>query len=135
MNIEIQDEWYTVEQCRQNPNKLFVYGDNMIRLGKGGQAIIRDEPNAHGIATKRLPSSNTDSFFSDKTDEAYVILNDVLDLLSLSRTEYENFDTIVLPAAGLGTGLSEMPKRSPKLFKWLHETISVLTGVKYTPNI
>ena len=133
MNIEIQDTWYTVEQCRQNPHKLFVYGDNMIRRGKGGQAIIRDEPNTHGIATKRLPSSTTDSFFSDKPDEASIILNDVLDMLS--RFEYEHYTTIVLPAAGLGTGLSEMPKRSPQLFEWLHETISLLTGVKYTPNI
>ena len=31
--------------------KLFVFGDNTYRVGKGGTAAVRDEPNAMGVVT------------------------------------------------------------------------------------
>jgi hypothetical protein len=55
--------------CRRYPEKIFIYGDNLKAFGKGGQAIIRDEPNAFGIPTKRYPSWDDWAFFSDKEDE------------------------------------------------------------------
>lgn len=51
---------------RENPNYLFVFGDNTLRYGKGGQAVIRDEPNAFGIVTKLKPSTSNDSYMTDK---------------------------------------------------------------------
>ena len=51
---------------RENPNWLFVFGDNALRYGKGGQAVIRDEPNAFGIVTKLKPSNTNDSYMTDK---------------------------------------------------------------------
>ena len=51
---------------RENPNWLFVFGDNALRYGKGGQAVIRDEPNAFGIVTKLKPSNSNDSYMTDK---------------------------------------------------------------------
>lgn len=56
MNIEIAHEPYTPELLRANREKIYVFGDNMKRYGKRGQAVIRDEPNAFGVATKRHPS-------------------------------------------------------------------------------
>jgi len=44
------------EICRLHKNALFIFGDNLQGWGKGGQARIRDEPNAFGIPTKRLNS-------------------------------------------------------------------------------
>ena len=44
--VEVISENYTPELLRANPNKLFLFGDNNTRTGKGGQAVIRDEPNA-----------------------------------------------------------------------------------------
>ena len=91
----------------ENQEKIFVFGDNMVRKGKGGQAVIRDCPNAFGIATKRYPSMNEDAFFSDQPDEFDVVMNDLRQLYKLSKSH-----TIVFPVGGIGTGLAQMEKRS-----------------------
>ena len=107
MNIEICTEKYTSELLSENQEKIFVFGDNMKRYGKRGQAVIRSEPNAFGIATKRYPSMDNWAFFSDKDDEFDCVLDDLRGLYILSKR-----NTIVFPAAGIGTGLAEMEKRS-----------------------
>ena len=107
MNIEICTEKYTSKLLYENQEKIFVFGDNMVRKGKGGQAVIRDCPNAFGIATKRYPSMNEDAFFSDQPDEFDVVMNDLRQLYKLSKSH-----TIVFPVGGIGTGLAEMEKRS-----------------------
>ena len=129
MNIIIQEEWFSVEQCRHNPNRLYVFGDNLIRIGKGGQACIRDEINSYGIATKRTPSMDNQAFFGDRADEAHTLLNDIHGLLQ--RFYDGEYETIVLPKDGLGTGLAKMQEKSPELFVWLHETLSLLLDVDY----
>ena len=51
---------------QQRPNDIFIFGDNMIRKGLGGQAReMRGEPNAIGIPTKKFPSMSEASFFTD----------------------------------------------------------------------
>ena len=107
MNIEICTEKYTSKLLYENQEKIFVFGDNMARKGKGGQAVIRDCPNAFGIATKRYPSMNEDAFFSDQPDEFDVVMNDLRQLYKLSKSH-----TIVFPVGGIGTGLAQMEKRS-----------------------
>ena len=107
MNIEICTEKYTSKLLYENQEKIFVLGDNMVRKGKGGQAVIRDCPNAFGIATKRYPSMNEDAFFSDQPDEFDVVMNDLRQLYKLSKSH-----TIVFPVGGIGTGLAQMEKRS-----------------------
>ena len=118
MNTEITAEFYTKDLLRQHSDKIFVFGDNMKRYGKGGQAIIRDEPNAFGIATKRYPSRDDWAYFSDKEDEKEVVLQDLRNLYKLAQHK-----TIVFPAAGVGTGLAEMEKRSPMIWKTLCDVL------------
>ena len=36
---------------------VFVFGDNTIRRGKAGAAVLRDEPNTYGFITQKYPSS------------------------------------------------------------------------------
>lgn len=129
VKVEIQNEWYSVEQCKRNPNKLYVFGDNFLRVGKGGQAIIRGCKNAYGIATKRYPTMKSDAFMSDTPEEANVIFNDIYEMIhGFSGKEFE---TLVLPYMKLGTGLSKMPEKSPMLYKWLNDTLSVLFNIDY----
>ena len=47
MPVELQKH-FSVEDCNNNPDKIYVFGDNLIHKGKGGQAIIRDCCNAFG---------------------------------------------------------------------------------------
>jgi hypothetical protein len=61
-------EFITRASCRANPDKTFLFGDNAIHAGFGGQAAkeMRGEPNAIGIPTKFYPNMRDDSFFTDK---------------------------------------------------------------------
>lgn len=83
----------------------------MKRYGKGGQAIIRDQPNTFGIATKRYPSRDDWAYFSDKEDEISFVLTDLRNLYKLGQEK-----VICFPAAGIGTGLAQMKERSPLIF-------------------
>src|SRR4249920_1405493 len=100
---EITEELYTSKLLRSSPEKIFVFGDNMKRYGKGGQAVIRGEPNAFGIATKRYPSRDDWAYFSDKADEMEFVLNDLRELYTLAKES-----VIVFPSSGIGTGLAKM---------------------------
>ena len=54
------------KQLKDNPNILYVFGDNMVRQGYGGQAReMRGEPNAVGIPTKWRPDNTDGAFFYD----------------------------------------------------------------------
>jgi len=53
----------TAEFLRENPNVVFVFGDNLIRKGKGGAAALRDEPNTYGFITKKEPNNKDSSFY------------------------------------------------------------------------
>lgn len=80
--------------------------------------MIRDEPNALGIATKRYPSRDDWAYFSDKEDEKEFVLQDLRSLYKLSQHK-----TIVFPAAGIGTGLAEMEKRSPVIWDMMCDVL------------
>ena len=65
MNKNIPN-YITTEFLRKNPNIIFVFGDNLVRRGKGGAARLRDEPNAYGFLTKKYPNNKDSSFFRPK---------------------------------------------------------------------
>lgn len=99
--------------CQNNPSALVVFGDNLITKGKAGQAIIRDERNAFGVPTKRLPSMNSNAFFSDLEDE----YQEVKDKLIYLWGEHTRGKIIILPDNMIGTGLADLQNRSPKIMK------------------
>lgn len=111
MSVEVVAA-FTEELARQHPDKVFVYGDNLARRGRAGQAVIRFEENAFGVPTKRSPRMDADAFFADRDDERAAVLASLRDLYKLSRTRI-----IVFPKAGLGTGMAQMPQCSPKLYQ------------------
>ena len=101
--------------CLRHPDRLFVFGDNLVGVGNAGQALIRTCENAFGIPTKRFPAMTPDSFFSDQDDEFEAVdtrLNRLLEHALSGRT-------VVFPRDGLGTGLAQLPARSPRLFRHL----------------
>jgi len=132
MNIEIQKDWYSLEQCESNKNKLYVFGDNTIRKGNGGQASIRAATNSVGLATKLLPSISKDSYFSDQYEEFRIVVNDLEKIIETFKDG--NYDTLVLPYDGLGTGLSKMPEKSPELYVWMNSLISEVFNIEYNPK-
>jgi len=59
----------TKSYLRNNPNHIFVFGDNLKRKGYGGAATLRDEPNAYGFVTKKAPNNNDGSFYKPEEYE------------------------------------------------------------------
>ena len=130
VKVEVQTEWYTIEDCKKHPNKLYVFGDNAWRIGNGGQAVIRGLPNAVGVITKHRPGTEDRDYFSDSILELSLIIEDIKRVAHKAGFSYSDC-TIVLPADGLGTGLSDMQNRSPELLKVMNEIIFEVFGVRY----
>ena len=135
--VEVQ-KLYSIADCLANPHKLYIFGDNLIGVGKGGQAVIRDCPNTFGVPTKRFPSMQEDAFFSDRGREEEEICHCLSSLYNyymtgvFYKTTYVGKKSIlVFPSNGLGTGLSQMPTRSPKLYKLMNDLIYKYFGVYY----
>src|SRR5574344_1389260 len=124
--VEMQ-KIFSVKDCNNNPNKIYIFGDNLCGIGKDGQAIIRDCSNAFGIPTKRAPSMNSNAFFSDQFDEYEAVKAKIEKLITLDR--YKTDITFVFPTAGLGTGLAKMNQTSPKLFEYMNKTLYKFFGV------
>lgn len=108
-----------------NPGLLYVFGDNEARRGLGGQAgACRGEPNAIGIATKRQPSMAESSMWADADFDrcAAIIDADMEPLFKHARKG----GMIVFPAAGVGTGLSQLPQRAPRLMEYIRQRVREL---------
>ena len=105
---------------RRNPEVLYVFGDNLGREGMGGQAYeMRGEPNAVGVATKRAPTHNVDDFFTDADyEEVIEIIEDDLEPVHEALADGR---VVIYPMDGIGTGLSELPHRAPKIYAHLVE--------------
>ncbi len=110
---------YDVDIVRANTDKLYIFGDNTEGWGKGGQAIIRDEPNAFGISTKNSPSE----FMSDNNFEANKARIDA-DIEAI-KTDGR---PIVFPEDGIGTGRADLKNKAPKTYEYLIEEIEKLKG-------
>lgn len=104
--------WITRDDLRGNPEAVFVVGDNVERRGYGGQAKeMRGEPNAIGIATKWAPSMSQKAFFDDPVTCRNIVERDLL----VVQRALDRGKTVVVPADGIGTGLSCLPLVAPKL--------------------
>lgn len=110
---------------RNNPNLIYVFGDNAQREGMGGQAgQMRGESNAVGVATLWGPSGVESNYFSEARtkDQNALIDSDMSDLFVYASQGR----TIVMPDEGLGTGLAEMQERAPTSFAYLQSKLKQL---------
>lgn len=117
MPVERQ-EWITREDLRANPDKVYVFGDNVERRGYGGQAKeMRGEPNAIGVVTKWAPSMSSRGFFDDTRECRELVEHD----LARVQKALDEGRTVVVPKDGIGTGLSRLPFVAPKLDRFIKE--------------
>ena len=124
----IRQKYISRQEVRNNrATTLYVFGDNIRREGLGGQAnAMRGEPNALGVPTKWSPHRNKDAFFSDD-DWNYVGVR--LSIISAFRTMemfLEEGFNVVIPSDGLGTGLSELAHRAPRIFVEIETRVKLL---------
>lgn len=114
MKIEIEEtDIFSIEICENNPTKLYIFGDNVTGQGKGGQAIIRDMNNSYGISTKTSP-------YQYFTDESYDINIEHININIWNiKSIAKDYNKIVFPSQGLGTGRARMMQECPKTFLYL----------------
>jgi hypothetical protein len=98
---------------------IFVFGDNMAERGYGGQAKeMRGEPNVIGIPTKWSPGRDDSEYFCDEDWTSYPDIARAIGTAfdKIESKLIEGYD-LVIPADGIGTGLAELDKRAPEIFK------------------
>ena len=122
--VKIFDTYWSIKDCIDQPRALFIFGDNNIKSGKKGQAIIRDCENAIGIPTKKYPSFKSDAYYTDdEFDKNRKNIRSAIKNIILLANKYE---TIYLPENGIGVGLADLPKRAPKTYAYLQKKIDYL---------
>lgn len=122
-NEVIEQSEITRQDLRSNPDKVYLFGDNLERKGLGGQAkSMRGEPNAIGIPTKKKPSMTGDSFMSDADYDSNIKAIDE------AFARIPQGKTIVIPKAGIGTGLAKLQEKAPKTFEYLQNKLNSLKG-------
>jgi DNA polymerase elongation subunit (family B) len=115
----------TRDYVKNNPDMVFIFGDNDERDGMGGQAgEMRGERNAIGIPTKKKPSTTEDSYYTDSEFE--LNKKKINYSVNLILAQINNGKTIVLPSSGIGTGLAQLKERAPKTFSFLEATIKAM---------
>lgn len=136
-----QHRIYRVD-VQANKHLLYLFGDNLDRVGMGGQAgEMRGEPNSFGIATKRsIGHSYPKDYFFDIEEDVIGIIDAEFQRLHMHLTEHrtrgfgmpddtrEVYQGIVIPSDGLGTGLSRMPEYAPKALAHLDKKLAALLG-------
>lgn len=125
MPLIIQKEWFTKEQIKSNPDTWFVFGDNEMRQGTGGQAKpCRGEPNTIGIRTKRKPKTDPDAYWTDETVEDNLLMID--QDFACVESLLEEGHTVIFPAAGVGTGLAKLDDNAPKTMRHIERWVEWL---------
>ena len=92
-------KYITAEFLQENPNIIFVFGDNLVRAGKGGAARLRDEPNTYGFLTKKYPNNKDSSFFHPK-EYKKIFYREFLFLIKKIKKNPEK--TYIIPKLGSG---------------------------------
>ena len=109
---------YDVQTLRNNREKTYLFGDNLAGYGKGGQAIIRGEPNAIGIPTKKKPTMDEDAFMTDDEYDSNIrAIDEAFNKIPKNKI-------IVLPQDGLGTGLARLQSKAPKTWAYLQSKLA-----------
>jgi len=102
---------------RANPRTLYLFGDNDIREGLGGQAKeMRGEPNTVGISTKKLPKNTPDAFKTDSelAGNQKIITQDIDKAIEIWGSG--NYDKVMIPPIGIG--LAKLQEKAP--LTWAH---------------
>lgn len=124
--VMIYRGFWSIYDVQSRKDHLFLFGDNDIQKGLGGQAIIRNQSNSHGIPTKRYPNHNYYSYYHDKDYAIHIEKIDKAFDEAISKFINGDYEYIVIPEDGLGTGLAHMKYYSPRLFSHINHRLRLL---------
>jgi len=64
MDKSYVDSIINLKYLRENPDHMFVFGDNTIRRGKKGAAMLRHHSQSYGFITKKRPSYDASAYYT-----------------------------------------------------------------------
>lgn len=117
MKVYRTDKIITRSKIRENPDVLYLFGDNLLRKGLGGQAKeMRGEENTIGVVTKKYPSNHNSSFFKDEDFEQWLeeFSKDIDKLETAIKSN--KYRALVIPK--IGQGLADLANKAPNI--WEH---------------
>lgn len=111
-----------------NPQTLYVFGDNMVGQGFGGQAKeMRGAQNAVGIPTKNYPGSNEQDYFSDND---FIVAKAKIDKAFMQLICHaQGGGKIVWPEDGIGTGLANLRNRAKSIWNYIEKKRKALERI------
>ncbi len=115
----------TRQEVRSTPRFLYLFGDNDMRRGYGGQAAeMRDEANAIGISTKVSPNNDNSAFKTDSTLEKNkeIITQDINKVIE--AWDSGKYVKIIVPK--IGEGLADLPNKAPQTWEFLNQELTRL---------
>ena len=131
----IFEKWLKRDRIQANPDRLYLFGDNVARKGiarGAGQASeCRGEPNAIGVRTKEAPSMGAWALWTDAQFERCAAMID--EDLERAFEHVRRGGTVVCPEAGLGTDRARLPTNAPRIFEHLRTRVKELkrAGLEY----
>lgn len=113
---------------RQDRHILFVFGDNMVGRGMGGQAAaMRGEINSVGVPTKWRPDRDDAAYFSDDDWSDANVRHALFGAFAVIERALNEGRDVAIPFNGLGTGLAQLPRRAPKIHSYIEGRIKSLS--------
>jgi len=120
-------KFITREFIKANPDKYFVFGDNEMRCGTGGQAKeMRGEPNSIGIRVKRFPGTSTIAYYSDRNYDSNIL--NISEDFRIVEEYLKGGKTVIIPKDGIGTGLAKLKYFAPKTLEFINNKIKELSN-------
>lgn len=128
----ILKKFITRKFIKSHPNEVFVFGDNDIRKGSGGQAKeMRGEQNSFGVRVKRFPGKDNLSYYTDYTYKENI--KKITEDFDIVERHLKGGKDGVIPKDGIGTGLARMKDFAPRTLEYVENKIKELCnkyGVK-----
>ena len=125
MKQVILQKFISRQNLKDNPDTLYIFGDNDSRVGSGGQAReMRGEPNAVGIRTKKAPKTNAIVYYNDNE-----LFENIIKISEDFIKVYEHLldgKIVIIPSDGIGTGLAKLEENAPNTLKYIDNIITVL---------
>jgi len=110
------------EDLKNNQGVTYLFGDNDVRRGRGGQAKeMRGESNALGIRVKKAPQTDKKAYYTDKEYQKNIKKIDE-DLQNVELV-LERDGVVIIPTDGMGTGLARLKEFAPKTLVYLQKRL------------
>jgi hypothetical protein len=133
--IYIQRKWFSDHQINKYPNAFFIFGDNLMAKGIGGQAkVCRDKKNTIGIPTKLTPGTDKAAYITSEIYQNNPHIKGAVEYAfnHVLKAVEAGLD-IIWPLDGVGTGLALLRENCPELLNDINrefENLKLLYGYK-----